>query len=416
MAKNYKIKRYNRIYRGKRSTGSLVLRGALVAAAVFIVAFVGYNAYGPIRDYFSGALAAASHNAPSEAEPAPPPAETSEPEPEPEPPVPADVRALYLTNTQIRDPALLDQLLDELTRTEINAVLFDLKDQQGNILYRSDLDLVAQTGAQSENAYDLGVLCQKLKEKNLIPIGRLNAFRDPIAPSRIPDAGIKYMNTEILWHDNAADQGDMPWLNPYSDLARAYIIDIATESVSLGVGRILLDNVSFPTGYGQEYASYGPTAEGVTRSDALSVFLDQIDQQVQAKGGDVSVYISGLAALGANNTYYGSNPLAIANDNVTIGVMPAQFGDGFTLESFSLEAPVLDPRGTVDSLLKFIAPDVAGKNVTVLVQAYPASYTIENNKMYTVDDINAQIGAASQNGVISYIIYSPDGSYPQPDV
>lgn len=53
MAKNYKIKRYNRIYRGKRSTGSLVLRGALVAAAVFIVAFVGYNAYGPIRDYFS---------------------------------------------------------------------------------------------------------------------------------------------------------------------------------------------------------------------------------------------------------------------------------------------------------------------------------------------------------------------------
>lgn len=73
MAKNYKIKRYNRIYRGKRSTGSLVLRGALVAAAVFIVAFVGYNAYGPIRDYFSGALAAASHTAQSEAEPAPRP-------------------------------------------------------------------------------------------------------------------------------------------------------------------------------------------------------------------------------------------------------------------------------------------------------------------------------------------------------
>lgn len=415
MAKNYKIKRYKRIYRGKRSAGSLILRGAL-AAAVFIVAFVGYNAYGPIRDYFSGALAAASHSAQSEAEPAPPPADTPEAEPEPEPPVPSDVRALYLTNAQVRDSAGLDQLLDRLTRTEINAVLFDLKDQQGNILYRSDLDLVAQSGAQAENAYDLAALCQKLREKNLIPIGRLNAFRDPIAPSRIPDAGIKYMNTEILWLDNAADQGGMPWLNPYSDLARAYVIDIATESVSLGVGRILLDNVSFPTGYGQEYASYGPTADGVTRSDALSVFLDQIDRQVRDKGGDVSVYISGLAALGANNTYYGSNPLALANDNVTIGVMPAQFGDGFTLESFSLEAPVLDPRGTVDSLLKFIAPDVAGKNVTVLVQAYPAPYTIENNKMYTVDDINAQIGAASQNGIISYIIYSPDGSYPQPDV
>lgn len=411
MAKNYKIKRYNRIYRSKRSTGSLVLRGAMIAA-VFVVVFVGYNAYGPVRDYFSGALAAASRNAQSEAEPEPAPPPVSEPEPKSEPSVPADVRATYLPTAQIQDTAGLDILLDKLTRTEINAVLFDLKDQRGNVLYRSNLDLVAQSGAQVENAYDLPALCAKLKEKNLIPIGRLNAFRDPIAPSRIPDAGIKYMNTEILWLDNAADAGGMPWLNPYSDLARAYIIDIASECVSMGVGRILLDNVSFPTGYGQEYASYGPTAEGVTRSEALSVFLDQIDQQVRAAGGDTSVYISGLAALGANNTYYGSNPLALANDNVTIGVMPAQFGDGFTLESFSLEAPVLDPYGTVDSLLKFIAPDITGKNVTVLVQAYPASYTIENNKMYTVDDINAQIGAAFQNGVISYIIYSPDGTYP----
>ena len=49
MAKNYKIKRYNRIYRGKRSSGSLVLLGALVAVAVLIVAFVGYNGFGPIR-------------------------------------------------------------------------------------------------------------------------------------------------------------------------------------------------------------------------------------------------------------------------------------------------------------------------------------------------------------------------------
>lgn len=92
--------------------------------------------------------------------------------------------------------------------------------------------------------------------------------------------------------------------------------------------------------------------------------------------------------------------------------MPAQFGDAFTLESFTLDAPVLDPGGTVDSLLKFIAPDLSGKQVTAMVQAYPADYTLTNNKMYTAEDIKAQIGAAASNNVGSYIIYHPDGAYP----
>ena len=47
-----------------------------------------------------------------------------------------------------------------------------------------------------------------------------------------------------------------------------------------------------------------------------------------------------------------------------------------------------------------------------MVQAYPADYTLTNNKMYTAEDIKAQIGAAASNNVGSYIIYHPDGAYP----
>lgn len=416
MAKNYKIKRYNHIYRGKKPLRTRLLHAAATVVVVAVFAFIGWNAYGPIRDYFAGTLLStpavdqASSSAPENAASSSQAAE--EPEQPAAPALPVELHAVYLPVPMILDEARLDSTLDELSRTDINAVLFDLKDTNGAVLYRSQLELVAQAEAQSQNPYDLQRLCEKLAEKNLVPIGRLNAFRDPIAAGRIPEACVKYMDTDTTWLDNAPESGGKPWLNPYSELAQAYITDIAAESVSMGVRRVMLDNVSFPTGYGLELATYGPNATGKTRSDALADFIDAADARIKALGGEVSVYITGLAALGANNTYYGSNPLAIANENVTIGVMPAQFGDAFTLESFTLEAPVLDPGGTVDSLLKFIAPDLSGKQVTAMIQAYPADYTLTNNKMYTAEDINAQIGAAAGNNVGSYIIYNPDGAYP----
>lgn len=418
MPKNYKIKRYNHIYRGKRPLRARLLRWAATIAVVAAFAFIGWNAYGPIRDYFAGTLLAApaddgsSPGAPEESAPVSSGQAPAEPEQPAAPALPAELHAVYLPVSILLDETRLDSMLDELSRTDTNAVLFDLKDTNGTVLYRSQLELVAQAEAQAQNPYDLGRLCEKLAEKNLVPIGRLNAFRDPTAANRIPEACVKYMNTDTTWLDNAPESGGKPWLNPYSELAQAYITDIAAESVSMGVRRVMLDNVSFPTGYGLELATYGPNASGKTRSDALAEFIDAADARVEALGGEVSVYITGLAALGANNTYYGSNPLALANENVTIGVMPAQFGDAFTLESFTLDAPVLDPGGTVDSLLKFIAPDLSGKQVTAMVQAYPADYTLTNNKMYTAEDIKAQIGAAASNNVGSYIIYHPDGAYP----
>ena len=401
MAKNYKIKRYNHIYRGKQPLRARLLRWTATIAVAAVFAFIGWNAYGPIRDYFAGTLLSAtaddesSSSVPEEDASASSGQAAAEPEPPAAPVLPAELHAVYLPVSIILDEARLDSMLDALSRTDTNAVLFDLKDTNGTVLYRSQLELVAQAKAQAQNPYDLGQLCEKLEKKSLVPIGRLNAFRDPTAANRVSEACVKYMNTDTTWLDNSPEAGGKPWLNPYSELAQAYITDIAAESVSMGVRRVMLDNVSFPVGYGLELATYGPNASGKTRSDVLAEFIDAADARVEALGGEVSVYITGLAALGANNTYYGSNPLALANDNVTIGVMPDQFGDAFTLESFALEAPVLDPGGTVDSLLKFIAPDLSGKQVTAMVQAYPADYTLTNYYIYNAEYIKAQTVADS---------------------
>ena len=417
MAKQYKVKRYHKIYTSRtRSTSHVVLKIICCVFAVCALGFVGWSVYGPISDFLSGV----DFTSPGEEDLQPvinadvlPPSQ-SEPEPEPEPiSVLPQVKAIYFPVSMLTNEEAVNEIIEQIAAMpSINAIMFDLKDTSGNISYQSSLELVAQAQAQVENAFDLEALCKKLTDNGIVPIGRINAFRDPVAASRIPDAGVKYMNSEILWLDNAQENGGKPWLNPYSDLAQAYITDIACESISLGVEAIVLDNVSFPTGYGQEFATYGNTAAESTRSDILASFLDKIEEQILQQGGEMAVYISGVAALGVNNTFYGSNPLALSNTNIILDVQPVQFGDVFALENFTLTGPILTPYETVDGLLKFLQPDLTGKDITAMIQGYTTNQVLTNNKIYTYEDIVSQVEALSANGVDNYILYSPNGSYP----
>lgn len=406
--KKYKVRRFGQIYSPRRSTPSIVLRTVLTLVLVFVLAFVGWNAYGPIRDYFSGALAAASHR--QEA-----PAPSSTPEPEEPPPeeakTPEELRAAYIPSAMLTDEIILDTVFDRLEGTEINAILFDLKDAAGTVLYQSDLDAVATADVQADAAFDLEALCARLKDRGLVPMGRLSAFADPQAASRLPGAGVKYMNTETLWLDNSQENGGKGWLNPYAQPARDYLASLVSEAASKGVERIVLEQFSFPTGVGLEFANFGTNAASISQSTILASAFGSLEKAAGDRCA-VSLYVPGLAALGEQNQYYGDqNPLTLA-DNVTLGLMPAQFGDGYATEGFSLDTPVLLPYDTMKKILDRLSSALSGKETTVMVQGFTTTGTSENNKVYTIQDIESQIRAVTESGVKNYIVYSPGGNYP----
>lgn len=407
--KNYKVRRFGQIYPSHRSTPSIVLRTVLTVTIVCALGFVGWNAYGPVRDYFTGALAAAVHR--QEA----PPVSVSEPEPEappPEPEPPAQPRAAYLPGFTLSDPVLFDAALARLEDLDCNAVMFDLKDASGTVLYQSGSELVAGIDAQADNAYDLEAICGRLTDRGLIPVGRISAFADPVAAVRLEGAGIKYMNTNMTWLDNSQENGGKGWLNPYSEAARSYLSALITEAASLGVKRIVLDQYSFPTGVGLEFANYGENAASIPQAAALAATMTVLEQEASAHDCVLSLYVSGPAALGEQNRYYGDqNPLGLS-DTITLGLMPAQFGDGYTTEGFTLETPVQLPYETVNRLLERLSPALSGKEVTAMVQGYTATGALASNKVYKLADVEEQLRALEENQIESYIIYSPEGSYP----
>ncbi|WP_368183247.1 putative glycoside hydrolase [Anaerotruncus rubiinfantis] len=413
MPKQIKIKRYRRMYRRYHSPSSLLIKGAGILLAICVLAFIGWSAYGPIMDFLSGEPLSKPNEPAASSAAAAPPVEEPEPEPEPVPAMPAQIQAVYAPVSALSSLEALDAFLDKITFTGVNALLFDLKDSNGNILYRSGLERVSQTGAQVSGAYDLAAVCSHLVSKNIAPIGRMQAFRDPVAASALTGAGVTYMNSEMLWLDNARESGGKPWLNPYSDTARAYLYEIAEEAVSMGVKQVLLDNVNFPVAFGGlELATYGEKAATESRPAALASFVQEMSARLTPRGADVSVYLSGISALGLNDVYYGGSPFDVSGDNLTIGAMPAQFGDSFILDDFSVSAPILAPGETVRSLMQALSQNLSGKQVTALIQGYTSTASLTNNKAYLAEDITAQISALTASGIPNYVVYSPDGNYP----
>lgn len=413
MAKGFKVKRYNRIYRGGRSPVSRALHMISVCAAICILGFVGWSAYGPVMDYLEGHTKstfqpADPSSAPDSSQPPEESDGTAAQEPtEPEQSSSDTLHGIYLPAGVIADAGKLDAALSAIDTGRFNTVYFDLKDDAGNVLYRS----FVENATLAPQSYDLSMVCGKITAKGLVPIGRISAFKDPLAASKIKDAGVKYGNTEILWNDDDPARGGKPWLNPYSVSAQNYVIGLAEEAVGIGVSAIVYTDVCFPSGYSLNLAGYGNVTQ--SKSDALAAFIDTSETRISAAGGKLLIYAGGPAALGAENSRYGDqNPLALANGAVLVNAMPVQFGDGFTQDSFTVTEPLLNPRQTVDSLLKALSSGVSGKEVVAMLQGYTAEGQFAHNKAYTAQDMEDQIAALTDNGIQNYIFYSPDGNYP----
>lgn len=428
MAKGFKVKRYNRIYRGGRSPASRLLHFLGAAAAVCVLGFIGWSAYGPVMDYLSddtvstmkpaesssqtsspevsSSEQAAQKDQSTEEHQTPDQSDPSEPDPAPSN-AGSDIHGIYLPSEILADASKLEQSLSSVDTTHFNAVYFDLKNEAGNVLYRSHIEEASLASAP----FDLTAVCNKIKDKGMTPIGRISAFLDPLAASKIKNAGVKYGNSEILWNDDDPARGGKPWLNPYAAPAQEYLMALAEESIQMGVQTIVYANVCFPTGYSLHLASYGNVTQ--SRAEVLSAFIDQAEQRIVNAGGTLWVSTSGRDALtSANNMYGEENPLTLSNESVVLDARPVQFGNGIALENFSVDAPLMNPGETIDTLLKSLSSDLSGKKVLAVLQGSTAEGQYTNNKPYTAQDMEDQIAALHDNGINQFIFYSPDGNYP----
>jgi len=118
------------------------------------------------------------------------------------------VKAVYLSGPAAGNKIKLQYVLDLIRRTELNAVVIDIK-EAGIVNYRSQVPEVVQYGATISN-YNIDEIIRTLHENNIYVIGRLVCFKDDKLAAARPDLAVKTPQG-LLWKEN----GKTAWVDPY---------------------------------------------------------------------------------------------------------------------------------------------------------------------------------------------------------
>lgn len=406
--KQQKIKRYRKIYSGSGSV-SKMLRIFLSILLLAGLACLGWVLYEPVSNFLAGTL-----EVPEEKEESSliedfsgdseiisvsdvlPPQTTAINLNE--------IKGVYLPPELLKNTQTLAQTMETLAGQGVNCLLIDAKDAQGQVLYQSTNQVVADVAAQTADAVDLEKITALAKEHGMSVIAKITAFRDPKCSASLKKAAVKYRDTEMLWLDNAKENGGKSWLNPYSEVAQMYIADLSLECMRLGCSAVMLDNVQFPSGYSLDLAGYGVQTK--SKEQILGDFVQNVSELLQEHDGQLIYASSAQAMLGMESSYE-KGGLGYDTSYFCPSLLPSAFAKGARPQSLTVEDPVAQPYETVKTVLQELKGVANQKNFVPLLEA-PTSQT---GGMSGPEYVKQQVSALEACGVTGYILYNLQGTY-----
>jgi hypothetical protein len=197
------------------------------------------------------------------------------------------VRGIYMTAGTAGTPERFNELLDLVDRTELNAVVLDIKDSTGWVFYNTDVQLAHDIGAVRP-AYNVQEVLAEMKSRGIYVIARIVIFEDPVLAAVHPEWAIRDNTDGGVWRT----WNGIAWMNPYREEVWNYNIEIMLEAVELGFDEIQLDYMRFPSDGPLNRAEYGvPEHNGDTRNEAIQAFLRATREALIATpaylGGDI---------------------------------------------------------------------------------------------------------------------------------
>ena len=167
-------------------------------------------------------------------------------------PSPHGRRGVYLTAYAAANPALLQDILAKSEKFGLNAVVIDVKNNDGDVCYDSKVPLARALGAVRP-LLDLPRLVEELHRRGFYVIARQVVFYDPRLAKHLGGTG--------------------PWVPPGSATAAAYNLALAKEVAEAGVDEIQFDYIRF--------ADDGPIGPNYAdRCATLEAFLAQARQHL----------------------------------------------------------------------------------------------------------------------------------------
>ncbi|HKA61502.1 MAG TPA: putative glycoside hydrolase, partial [Methylomirabilota bacterium] len=141
------------------------------------------------------------------------------------------IKAAYLTYYGVADRGIRQRVLDLVARTELNAVVIDVKGDRGLIPYRTQVQAALDAGAQGPVIIkDFDEQLAGWKAQGIYTIARIVAFKDNVRANARPDLAIIDTRTGKPW----IDRENLAWVDPFREENWDYLIAVAKEAAAKG--------------------------------------------------------------------------------------------------------------------------------------------------------------------------------------
>lgn len=205
-----------------------------------------------------------------------------------------------------------DQILDLAEQSAVNTIVFDTKDESGQVLYDSQVPLASEIGAINV-LYDPEELIAQAHARGLYAITRIVTFEDNV------------------WADSGDAQIIGAWVDARNEANWQYPIALGVEACEMGFDEIQFDYVRFPAGKTGGELNRRENLTQEIRVGAIESFLESAREQISPLGCGVSAAVFAITMSALDDQGIGQKPeeLSIHLDAISPMIYPSHYGAGW---------------------------------------------------------------------------------------
>lgn len=313
---------------------------------------------------------------------------------------------IYLAWTLVADPNL-DEVLDRLVASGGNSVVFDIKDVDGYLRYRSNVPLAKEIGANKYTLiHDIDKFIYCLHKKGLYVIARQALFADNLVAGTRPDMAIARRDGGGIW----IEKPWFKWVDAGKISVQDYNLALAKEAALHGIDEVQFDYCRFPTEGNLAAAYFESERLGLTKYQVIEGFFQKARTMFDELGVPLGVDLFGIVSwqrdIDMNRTGQRVPEISKYVNAIYPMLYPSHFHNGFDDLANPADHPTYFISKGTENFLKLSD----GKLAKIIPWIQGFSMKVSN---FGPDYLYQQMKAAVDTGSNGFMVWNAGGDYSQ---
>ena len=316
--------------------------------------------------------------------------------------MPEKVKGIYITASTVGSARRFGELIDLVGRTELNAVVIDVKADSGELAF-APLDPALANFAGRAQMPRLEDMTADLHRRGIYIIARIFVFEDPWYAERVGSP------LRTASGDFWTDRKGIKWVDQADKEVWNYNAAIAREVWRRGFDEVQFDYIRFPTDGDTKKIVY-PVWDGQTpRRTVITDFFRFLHDELESEGIPVSVDLFGYAVR------YDENDLGIGQNMkdalpFVTAISPMVYPSHYYAGSYGLARPAEQPALIVAKSMA-IAQDLIASSTPDHATVRPWLQDFDIGAEYDAKKVRAQIDAAEAGRASGWLLWNARNVY-----